>query len=84
MAAVYCLQAIRLKQLVCFRAIPIDYNLYHKFWQLQDYFRRPAQCYEKVAWKTFASVSDKIHVTLIAVVGNRHKYIRFHCQSENR
>ncbi|KAI0207238.1 THO complex subunit 1 [Lamellibrachia satsuma] len=41
-------------------AIPIDYNLYHKFWQLQDYFRRPAQCYEKVAWKTFASFSDEV------------------------
>ncbi|KAK2173449.1 hypothetical protein NP493_873g01013, partial [Ridgeia piscesae] len=47
-------------------AIPIDYNLYHKFWQLQDYFRRPVQCYEKVAWKTFASVSEQNHGTLDA------------------
>jgi len=36
--------------------IPVDYNLYRKFWSLQDFFRRPAQCYEKFAWKTFSSV----------------------------
>ena len=36
--------------------IPVDYNLYRKFWSLQDFFRRPAQCYEKFAWKTFINV----------------------------
>lgn len=36
--------------------VQIDYNLYCKFWSLQDYFRNPNQCYNKVQWKTFASV----------------------------
>lgn len=38
--------------------ITIDYNLYCKFWALQEYFRNPNLCYNKVQWKTFASVSD--------------------------
>ena len=37
----------------------IDYNLYCKFWALQDFFRNPSQCYDKVQWKVFASVSFK-------------------------
>lgn len=41
---------------LCFR-ITIDYNLYSKFWSLQDYFRNPNQCYNKVLWKTFSLVS---------------------------
>ncbi|XP_064605925.1 THO complex subunit 1-like [Liolophura sinensis] len=36
---------------------PIDYNLYRKFWYLQDIFRKPTQCYEKAPWKKFSSVS---------------------------
>ena len=40
--------------------IPIDYNLYRKFWALQDFFRKPVQCYEKVAFKTFVSYSDDV------------------------
>ena len=43
--------------LFIFRSIPIDYNLYKKFWSLQDYFRKPNQCYDKTAWKVFANVS---------------------------
>lgn len=35
----------------------IDYNLYCKFWHLQDFFRNPNQCYNKVLWKTFSVVS---------------------------
>ncbi|CAG5115129.1 unnamed protein product, partial [Candidula unifasciata] len=35
-------------------SIPIDYHLYRKFWALQDYFRRPTQCYEKTSWETFS------------------------------
>jgi THO complex subunit 1 len=27
----------------------INYNLYRKFWSLQDYFRYPVQCYEKIS-----------------------------------
>jgi len=39
-------------------SIPVDYILYRKFWSLQDFFRRPAQCYDKVAWKLFTNVSN--------------------------
>uniref|UniRef100_A0A8C4L2U2 THO complex subunit 1 n=3 Tax=Equus TaxID=9789 RepID=A0A8C4L2U2_EQUAS len=39
-------------------SIPIDYNLYRKFWSLQDYFRNPVQCYEKISWKTFLKLMD--------------------------
>jgi len=37
--------------------IPIDYNLYRKFWALQDFFRSPNQCYNKMHWKVFSTVS---------------------------
>lgn len=37
--------------------LQINYNLYCKFWSLQDFFRNPNQCYNKVQWKIFASVS---------------------------
>ncbi|KAM7359809.1 THO complex 1-like protein Hpr1 isoform 2-T2 [Cochliomyia hominivorax] len=33
--------------------IKIDYNLYCKFWSLQDFFRNPNQCYSKASWKMF-------------------------------
>ena len=36
--------------------IPIDYNLYRKFWALQDFFRNPNQCYNKIHWKVFSAV----------------------------
>uniref|UniRef100_UPI0037E91486 THO complex subunit 1 n=1 Tax=Semicossyphus pulcher TaxID=241346 RepID=UPI0037E91486 len=39
--------------------IPIDYNLYRKFWTLQDYFRNPIQCYDKFSWMTFLKFSDE-------------------------
>ncbi|XP_041659607.1 THO complex subunit 1 [Cheilinus undulatus] len=39
--------------------IPIDYNLYRKFWTLQDYFRNPVQCYDKFSWMTFLKYSDE-------------------------
>lgn len=41
---------------VDFSAILIDYNLYRKFWSLQDYFRKPVQCFDKAAWRAFAMV----------------------------
>lgn len=37
--------------------VPIDYNLYSKFWALQDFFRNPNQCYNKLNWKVFSAVS---------------------------
>ncbi|XP_038860017.1 THO complex subunit 1-like isoform X2 [Salvelinus namaycush] len=40
-------------------SIPIDYNLYRKFWTLQDYFRNPVQCYETFSWMTFLKYSDE-------------------------
>ncbi|XP_065343536.1 THO complex subunit 1 isoform X2 [Cloeon dipterum] len=33
----------------------LDYNLYCKFWALQDFFRNPNQCYLKILWRTFTS-----------------------------
>ncbi|XP_067403026.1 THO complex subunit 1 isoform X1 [Emydura macquarii macquarii] len=41
-------------------SIPIDYNLYRKFWSLQDFFRNPVQCYEKISWKTFLKYSEEV------------------------
>ncbi|KAL2097320.1 hypothetical protein ACEWY4_006527 [Coilia grayii] len=40
-------------------SVPIDYNLYRKFWTLQNYFRDPVQCYDKFAWMTFLKYSDE-------------------------
>lgn len=40
--------------------IAIDYNLYRKIWSLQDYFRKPGQCYDKTAWKCFISYCDDV------------------------
>lgn len=39
---------------------PIDYNMYRKFWSLQDYFRKPSQCYEKKFWSNFVTNSDAV------------------------
>ncbi|XP_048385058.1 THO complex subunit 1 isoform X2 [Stegostoma tigrinum] len=41
-------------------SVPIDYNLYRKFWSLQDFFRNPLQCYEKISWKIFLKHSDEV------------------------
>ncbi|XP_060521343.1 THO complex subunit 1 [Cylas formicarius] len=38
----------------------IDFSFYCKFWQLQDFFRNPNQCYDKVQWKVFCSHSMSI------------------------
>ncbi|KAL3284462.1 hypothetical protein HHI36_018623 [Cryptolaemus montrouzieri] len=40
--------------------IVIDFTLYCKFWSLQDFFRFPTQCYDKVQWKLFCSHSQSI------------------------
>ena len=39
------------------RSMAVDYALYSKFWQLQDFFRNPNQCYTNVKWRTFSVVS---------------------------
>jgi len=38
----------------------VDYSLYCKFWQIQDFFRNPLQCYQKIPWKTFTGMSNDI------------------------
>jgi len=38
----------------------IDYALYSKFWKLQDYFRNPVQCYDKMKWVPFAKFSKEV------------------------
>ncbi|XP_047360741.1 THO complex subunit 1 isoform X1 [Vespa velutina] len=40
--------------------IPIDYNLYRKFWALQDFFRNPNQCYNKMYWKVFSAHASNV------------------------
>ncbi|XP_015518001.1 THO complex subunit 1 isoform X1 [Neodiprion pinetum] len=40
--------------------IPIDYNLYRKFWALQDFFRNPNQCYNKMHWKVFSAHTSHV------------------------
>ncbi|XP_054726053.1 THO complex subunit 1 [Anastrepha obliqua] len=40
--------------------IKIDYNLYCKFWSLQDFFRNPNQCYSKAQWKMFQAHAGTI------------------------
>lgn len=42
------------------KAITVDYNLYRKFWSLQDYFRQPTLCYNKISWKQFQSYSSNV------------------------
>ncbi|CAG9831828.1 unnamed protein product [Diabrotica balteata] len=38
----------------------IDFTFYCKFWQLQDFFRNPIQCYNKVQWKLFSSHATNV------------------------
>ena len=38
----------------------IDYNLYKKFWSLQDYFRNPSQCYDKQKWAAFTTNASAV------------------------
>ncbi|XP_049874570.1 THO complex subunit 1 isoform X2 [Pectinophora gossypiella] len=40
--------------------LSIDYNLYCKFWSLQDFFRSPNTCYNKLQWKTFVAHSGSV------------------------
>ncbi|GFY55636.1 THO complex subunit 1 [Trichonephila inaurata madagascariensis] len=40
--------------------VTIDKNLYQKFWSLQDFFRSPNTCYNKMQWRQFASCTSEI------------------------
>lgn len=44
------------------KKVKVDYNLYVKFWSLQDFFRNPSQCYNKISWKSFSLVSYKFKI----------------------
>ena len=39
---------------------PIDYNLYHKLWSLQDFFRQPTQCFVPDQWKLFTTNAQEV------------------------
>ncbi|XP_066246596.1 THO complex subunit 1 [Euwallacea similis] len=58
----------------------IDFSFYCKFWQLQDFFRNPNQCYDKVQWKMFCSHSINI---LNTFQGIKLDYISASEQSTN-
>ncbi|GIY40007.1 THO complex subunit 1 [Caerostris darwini] len=40
--------------------ITVDKNLYQKFWSLQDFFRNPNTCYNKMQWRQFASSTSDV------------------------
>ncbi|XP_034934263.1 THO complex subunit 1 [Chelonus insularis] len=40
--------------------VQMDYNLYRKFWALQDFFRNPNQCYNKMHWKVFSAHATSV------------------------
>ncbi len=39
---------------------PIDYNLYHKLWSIQDAFRQPTQAFSSDFWKIFTANTQEI------------------------
>lgn len=47
------------------KKLTIDYNLYCRFWSLQDFFRNPNSCYNKLQWKTFVAVSIQDHLQVL-------------------
>lgn len=67
--------------IIAFSSIPIDYNLYRKFWTLQDYFRNPVQCYDKFSWMTFLKVMHKsIKSRIITIFRSRRWKAMTHCR----
>jgi THO complex subunit 1 len=44
--------------------IPVDYNLYRKFWSLQDFFNKPNVLYERVHWKLFTNNANDVFEAL--------------------
>lgn len=45
-------------------AFQADYNLYSKFWQLQDFFRQPKICFDRLEWKRFSASSNEVLTVL--------------------
>ena len=40
--------------------VPVDFNLYHRLWALQDFFCVPTQCYNAEQWKVLTSNVDEV------------------------
>ena len=40
--------------------LPIDFNLYHKLWSLQEFFHQPTLCFSSEQWKTFAANTEEV------------------------
>lgn len=40
-------------------SLALDFDLYKKFWSLQEYFRTPALCYKPLYWKKFTDCADE-------------------------
>ena len=41
-------------------ALPMDFNLYHKLWALQDLFCLPTQCYTSEQWKVLTTNCEEV------------------------
>ncbi|PVD23518.1 hypothetical protein C0Q70_16790 [Pomacea canaliculata] len=69
-------------------SIVIDYNLYCKFWSLQEFFHKPTQCFDKAHWRIFLMHSDEVlgafsSYKLDDLVSQRKKLARRDDQSHN-
>ena len=47
---------------------PIDFNLYVRFWCLQDFFRQPIQCFKPDGWKKFKSYVTEVSKNIDCVL----------------
>lgn len=59
------------------KKVKIDYNLYCKFWSLQEFFRNPNQCYNKVQWKVFTSVSFSMFHWILLLKISTYSYFLY-------
>jgi THO complex subunit 1 len=41
-------------------SLPIDFNLYHKLWALQEFFCQPSQCYSAEQWKVLTGNVEEV------------------------
>lgn len=44
---------------------PVDYNLYIKFWSLQDFFRNPPQTFTSVGFRAFKSGIQEVSIDIV-------------------
>lgn len=67
-----------------FSPLIVDYNLYRKFWELQEYFREPNQLYSKIPWKKFIAVSFTSSIGFSFMFQMGYKWwMMFHQQYSN-